>query len=1256
MELYVNDITRTLAICSNDYVLILMDNSSKDNSIINNNESDPTINNNNSSCLIEFIPRNTIQLSSFKLIQREIFGFIGMISLKGIIYAGFICGKSKVGSIIPGTNVFKLLNTLFINFNGEVFTYNDTIEDNTSTITSGILSIMKLLQTGTFYYSNETDLANKLQDCKLKNPSNYSYTTINDIQDDYSGRFVWNINLIYELSNFRNRLSNNERMIFDKGKFFITLIRGFVNLQILNNEENCWITIISRQDSRKIGQLFGPACMDDEGNVANFVETEIIIYTGDNLISYSILKGNVPLFWKLDNHLLTTKIEFPRSEDASRHAFNRFFETLINEYKKIFILDSLSNKGSQPELSNRYFQAFSELKNENDELNLNIKYNKLFPENSLSSKLRGKSDYISILMQNEEIFNELKNYSSFVFDLNKMEITSKQLGIFLINTLDSNDRSNHIECKLSEMLLEILFGNNFTTNIWEKHNNLWDSNGKALGKLSDNYNTSIKTKNKTGGLIGKFAEQSKKYVSYNNELISNSNSGRQNQFDRLLGRKNKEIQVKLIDPIHNYVIQTVNKQNRDKFTSFKNLLIYTVTFNVNAILFNGDLNDLIFPEIDKFNKYDLIAIALEEVIELTPSKVLSIDLKIRKFWESKFNDTINAKNEKRRYQLLRGEQLGGILLLIYSNVEIIDNLQNIETSVKKTGFKGISANKGGVAITFTFNKNSRICFIAAHLAAGQSNSEERHQNFKTIFNGLTFKKCKNIKESDIIIWMGDLNFRIALPNEAVRTLLGYKIPSTNTNTNTNTQIDTQEKTQLQHKNRLSRINSHLHLHNSDSDSDNNNNNNSKFPLGNESMESMISVSVDNYNDDNNSIYEELENLTNNDDEINDNHETLREKSKKLFNEEMKIENENEKDLENKLLTRRNFNLLLNDIEIEPDSDDYNYKDSDFEYEGDSEIKELPVPEVNNNSPKSNNYGKITVKKLVVLPRSSEDSNFPMLRNDHSRNGSRTSIILKITDENSDEKNSDNEGGEDDQQSFYSINQEKLISSNTQLNELDERKIIEQLFEYDQLNLQMTNGKSFPFFDEMEITFKPTYKFDKGTDEYDSSEKQRVPSWTDRIITHTKDKRFTSLEQLRYNSIPKYKFSDHKPVYGIFNARLEIVNEIIKSKIERELYEITKQKVYSSNNDGYLKTPGLMNSILAESKVSSLIKQGLPAPSSKNSRWWMTREYDSKSKEEKIGKIKVNFPELDKGGYIINPEYPLNPFTETNVSPFIPKSM
>ena len=43
-----------------------------------------------------------------------------------------------------------------------------------------------------------------------------------------------------------------------------------------------------------------------------------------------------------------------------------------------------------------------------------------------------------------------------------------------------------------------------------------------------------------------------------------------------------------------------------------------------------------------------------------------------------------------------------------------------------------------------------------------------------------------------------------------------------------------------------------------------------------------------------------------------------------------------------------------------------------------------------------------------------------------------------------------------------------------------------LYENDQLNLQMVAGLAFPFYSEARIGFMPTYKFDVGTDEYDSS--------------------------------------------------------------------------------------------------------------------------------------------------------------------------
>jgi synaptojanin len=52
--------------------------------------------------------------------------------------------------------------------------------------------------------------------------------------------------------------------------------------------------------------------------------------------------------------------------------------------------------------------------------------------------------------------------------------------------------------------------------------------------------------------------------------------------------------------------------------------------------------------------------------------------------------------------------------------------------------------------------------------------------------------------------------------------------------------------------------------------------------------------------------------------------------------------------------------------------------------------------------------------------------------------------------------------------------------------LVKRRDFETLYENDQLNLQMVAGLSFPFYSEARITFPPTYKFDIGTDDYDTS--------------------------------------------------------------------------------------------------------------------------------------------------------------------------
>jgi len=49
---------------------------------------------------------------------------------------------------------------------------------------------------------------------------------------------------------------------------------------------------------------------------------------------------------------------------------------------------------------------------------------------------------------------------------------------------------------------------------------------------------------------------------------------------------------------------------------------------------------------------------------------------------------------------------------------------------------------------------------------------------------------------------------------------------------------------------------------------------------------------------------------------------------------------------------------------------------------------------------------------------------------------------------------------------------------------------------------MAAGRVFRHLHEAPIRFAPTYKFDKGEvspHAYDSSEKQRVPAWCDRVL-------------------------------------------------------------------------------------------------------------------------------------------------------------
>ncbi|XP_077806082.1 phosphatidylinositol 4,5-bisphosphate 5-phosphatase A isoform X4 [Macaca mulatta] len=127
--------------------------------------------------------------------------------------------------------------------------------------------------------------------------------------------------------------------------------------------------------------------------------------------------------------------------------------------------------------------------------------------------------------------------------------------------------------------------------------------------------------------------------------------------------------------------------------------------------------------------------------------------------------------------------------------------------------------------------------------------------------------------------------------------------------------------------------------------------------------------------------------------------------------------------------------------------------------------------------------------------------------------------------------------------------------------------LHQLWEKDQLNMAKNTWPILKGFQEGPLNFAPTFKFDVGTNKYDTSAKKRKPAWTDRILWKVKapgggpspsgrKSHRLQVTQHSYRSHMEYTVSDHKPVAAQFLlqfafrddmplVRLEVADEWVR---------------------------------------------------------------------------------------------------------------
>lgn len=96
--------------------------------------------------------------------------------------------------------------------------------------------------------------------------------------------------------------------------------------------------------------------------------------------------------------------------------------------------------------------------------------------------------------------------------------------------------------------------------------------------------------------------------------------------------------------------------------------------------------------------------------------------------------------------------------------------------------------------------------------------------------------------------------------------------------------------------------------------------------------------------------------------------------------------------------------------------------------------------------------------------------------------------------------------------------------------------LDSLRNADQLLDGMKSETCFLDFEEMEIHYSPTYRYNRG-DRTFSEEKMREPAWCDRVLYKTIKKEY--IKPLNYSACHSLVTSDHSPVSGSFSVFLNL---------------------------------------------------------------------------------------------------------------------
>lgn len=542
--------------------------------------------------------------------------------------------------------------------------------------------------------------------------------------------------------------------------------------------------------------------IDDDGHVANFVETEQILYYMNYCCSHLQIRGSVPIFWQQRG--LTAQTKITRTPELTTNAFMKHMTYIKDNYSKSLIVNLLTQSKIHEQ------QITESFENQVKITNLPFIRYEYFDFHDI---IKGKNyEKINPFIKKLSLINQ--DFKFFAQDLRTGNVLLTQNGVLRTNCLDCLDRTNFFMTKIAASILEIqlrnmnidtvsVFGTDILAQLDNVHSKqqhefvsnfkrLWADNGDALSKHYSGTSSPISNVTRTGkGSFFGMLEHGVK--SLGRFYVGNfEDNARQECIDLITGKHTETLSGFLKNK---YLYKFLNKEGvggdtfyqdlkiREKqFVSYEDVSLMIVTWNVGGfepikgVDFSKDLLN-----VENNANPDLVVFGFQEIVDLKSIKnvVVPNNEKLILTWHNFLLSQLKYKF-KENYIFIFYKNLVGILMLIFAKETMKNRITKMEYDSVKCGVMNKLGNKGAIIIRFRIDDTS-LCFTNCHLEAGHKKMNERVININDIHNkafqseGVGKKKEEKIENMDYKFLFGDMNFRINLSNADVRqTLEAYE--------------------------------------------------------------------------------------------------------------------------------------------------------------------------------------------------------------------------------------------------------------------------------------------------------------------------------------------------------------------------------------------------------------------------------------------------------------------------------------------------